>query len=474
MKNIRSAIFLLAAVVLAAATAWHKRTPVVKSAQAAAKPNIIIIMADDLDSRQLSCYGGQNLKTTNIDALAAEGVKFNKIFASEAICVPTRASLFTGRYPMGHGSYQNHKQVYTDRDLKSVCQYMSALGYRVGLTGKDHVTKPTSVFPFDIIKGFEPNCVSNTDDYYLDSVKQYITQKDKPYCLFVMSINPHAPWTVGDPKEFDPAKLVLPPSWVDTKRSRELYCLYLAEVRRLDNQVGDIMKMLKETGQDKNTMVIFLGEQGPQFPGGKWNSYDYGQKSSLIARFPGHIKAVSQSEAIVQYEDITPTLIDLAGGKPIAGLDGRSFLSALYGKTNTHRDYAYGIYNNIPEGKAYAMRSIRDQKYKLILNLSAPMPYTNRFALNPENKNNMWASWQANAKTPQELKLVDRIVNRPAVEFFDMEADPYELNNLADQPKYKAQIDSYTTKLKAWMAEQKDPGAPIDKPNNKNPNDKDN
>ena len=75
------------------------------------RPNIVIIMADDLDSRQLSCYGGKNLKTTNIDALAAEGMKFDQIICSEAICVPTRASLFTGLYPMRHGSFQNHKPV---------------------------------------------------------------------------------------------------------------------------------------------------------------------------------------------------------------------------------------------------------------------------------------------------------------------------------------------------------------------------
>src|SRR5690606_13910033 len=76
------------------------------------KLNIIIIMTDDLDSRQLSCYGGQNINTRNIDALAAQGLKFNQMIASEAMCVPTRASLFTGLYPARHGAYQNHKPVH--------------------------------------------------------------------------------------------------------------------------------------------------------------------------------------------------------------------------------------------------------------------------------------------------------------------------------------------------------------------------
>lgn len=429
------------------------------------RPNIVIIMADDLDSRQLSCYGGKNLVTTNIDKLATEGMLFKQLICSEAICVPTRASLFTGLYPMHHGSYQNHKQVYTDRNLQSVCQYLGANGYRVGLTGKDHSTNPRSVFPFDIIKGFEPNCVAATDDYFLDSVKAYITRKDKPYCLFVMSINPHTPWTVGDPAEFDPGKLVLPPNWVDTKETRNTFQKYLAEVRRLDNQVGDIMQLLRETGQDKNTLFIFLGEQGPQFPGGKWNIYDNGQQSSMIARLPGKIKAGSMVNAIVQYEDITPTLVDFVGGKSIPNLDGQSFLPVLYGERNNLRPFAYGVHNNIPEGNAYAMRSIRDDKYKLIMNLSAPSKYYNKFMMDPDNKKSVWMSWVAQADSNEHAKfLVNRIENRPAMEFYDIIADPFELNNLATNPTFKTRIDTYAAELKKWMEAQGDAGAEVDKP----------
>jgi len=433
--------------------------------QADNRPNIVVIMADDLDSRQLSCYGGKNLKTTNIDRLAAEGLKFNQIIASEAMCVPIRASLYTGLYPMHHGSYQNHRPVYNDRNLKSVCQYLGDQGYEVALTGKNHSTTPHTVFPFRFIKGFQPNCVSTNDDYFLDSVKTFVSNRSKPFCLFVMSINPHAPWVSGDPTEFDPNKLVLPPNWVDTKASREIFCKYLGEVRRLDNQVGDVMKTLKETGQDKNTMVIFLGEQGPQFPGAKWNLWDYGQKSSMIARFPGKIKAGAETSALVQYEDITPTLIDFVGGKPIAGLDGRSFLQVLYGKTDHARDYAYGIHNNFPEGPPYAIRSVRDDNYKLILNLSSPSKYYNKYMMNPENKNSVWYSWLEHSGDNEHNKfIVDRITTRPAVALYDIKADPYELNNLADQPKYKDLVAKYTAKVREWMKEENDKGVAEDVP----------
>ncbi|MBD2752551.1 sulfatase family protein [Spirosoma validum] len=428
-----------------------------------AKPNVIIIMADDLDSRQLSCYSGKNLKTTHIDALAANGMKFNQIYTSEAMCVPTRASLFTGLYPVRHGSFQNHKPVYDN--LKSVGHYLGDLGYRVGLTGKDHSTKPKTVFPFEIIKGFEPNCVAPTDDYELNDVKEYITRDDKPYCLFVMSINPHTPWTVGDSTEFDPKKLILPADWVDTPVTRKQYVKYLAEIRRLDNQVGDITRLLEETGQDKNTIVVFLGEQGAQFPGAKWNLWDAGQKSSMLVKWPGMVKPGTQTEALVQYEDITPTLIDLAGGKEIDGLDGKSFLPVLTGKSQRARQYAYGIHNNIPEGNPYPIRSIRDTRYKLILNLTPDAEYYNRFMMNAKKQDpeSVWSSWTSKAASDSKAKrLTERFVKRPAVEFYDTQADPWEMNNLADNPTYQERINQYKQKLQAWMKQQGDEGAAID------------
>jgi len=435
-----------------------------KAVKVSTRPNIVIIMADDLDSRQLSCYGGKNLQTKNIDSLAAEGMKFDQMICSEAMCVPTRASLFTGLYPMHHGSFQNHKPVY-HTGLKSICQYLGDQKYTVALTGKDHSTKPVSVFPFQIIKGFEPNCVAKTDDYELDDIRNFITKKDaNPFCLFIMSINPHAPWTMGNPDEFDPEKVILPPHMVDTKDVRELYCKYLAEVRRLDNQVGDIRRLLKETGQDQNTIFIFLGEQGPQFPGGKWTLWDNGQKSSMIVRWPEKVKPGSKTDALVQYEDITPTLIDIAGGEPVKGLDGSSFLNVLADQNKAHRKVAFGIHDNIPEGTPYPIRSIRDTHYKLLMNLTPDAPYYIKYMMNPANKGSYWNNWVEKAKTSEKTKkMVDRITTRPALEFYDIQKDPYELNNLAADKSYSKLVKQYALKLKDWMREQGDEGAAGDR-----------
>ncbi|HMI03208.1 MAG TPA: sulfatase [Pedobacter sp.] len=438
-------------------------TPALLSAQTKSqkRPNVVIIMADDLDTRQLSCYGGKNIHTKYNDQLATEGLQFNNIYASNATCVPTRASLFTGLYPIRHGSFQNHKPV--NKDMKSIGHYLGEVGYKVGLTGKDHSTRPRTSFPFDFIEGFQPNCVASKDDYSLTAIDKYMNAGDKPFCLFIMSINPHKPWDLGDPSEFDPDKLVLPPYMVDTKETRAQYCKYLAEIRRLDDQVGDVMQLLKKNGQDKNTIFMFLGEQGAQFPGGKWTCWDAGQKSSMLVRWPGVIKPNTKTDAIVQYEDITPTLIDIAGGMAIDSLDGKSFLTVLKGLSQTARPYAFGMNNNIPEGPAYPSRNVRDNRYKLILNLTPEKTYAIKWYNNPGDLG-VWNSWQQKAKTDETAKfLYERISKRPPVEFYDMSKDPYELNNLAGNRAYTKQIDKLTGVLKDWMKQQGDEGASVDR-----------
>ncbi len=183
----------------------------------------------------------------------------------------------------------------------------------------------------------------------------------------------------------------------------------------------------------------------------------------MIVRWPGKIKPNTQTEAIEQYEDITPTLVAIAGGKPVNGLDGKSFLPVLLGKSNTGRDYAYGIHNNIPEGPPYPVREIRDTKYKLLLNLTPEKNYYIKYMMNPEKKDSYWMGWLKVADTSADAKfLIDRIVKKPAVEFYDLQKDPYELNNLASDISYKKQIENYTAKLKQWMKQQGDRGAEMD------------
>lgn len=433
----------------------------VVEAQETQRPNILVIMADDLGTNELSCYGGKNLKTNNIDALASEGILFKNNYASASMSVPIRASLYTGLYPAHHGSYQNHKKSFPN--IKSVTSYMPEIGYRVGRTGKTHTT-PLSVYNFEEIPGFEVDCVSPNAGYTTDGIEEFMTRNNQPFCLYVCSTNPHVPWTWGDKNEFDPAKIILPPNMVDNQETRRLYRDYLAEIRSLDNQVGDVMKALKESGKLDNTLVLFLGEQGPQFPFGKWTCYHYGQNSAMIARFPSKIKQNVTSNALVQYEDILPTLIEFAGGKTLENIDGKSFLPVLFGKKKEHRAWTYGIHNNIPEGTAYPIRSIQDKRYKLIVNLTPEADYFEKHMMDVKDSDQVWASWMQSAQISEEAKnLAQKFVKRPAIELYDLKNDVWELHNLAENKKYQTRINKMKQELYKWMESQGDTGASMDK-----------
>ena len=143
---------------------------------------------------------------------------------------------------------------------------------------------------------------------------------------------------MGDASQYPPVRLKLPPNIADTPRTRQDFAKYLAEITYMDGQVGQILYTLKAAGGADDTVVLFTSEQGSQFPGNKWTNWNTGIQTALVARWPGRIPAGKRTDALVQYADILPTLVDLAGGKPGAhSYDGSSFRDALLGKKQTHR-----------------------------------------------------------------------------------------------------------------------------------------
>ena len=418
-------------------------------AEAARQPNILIVIADDLNKDSVGVYGNKDVKTPNIDRLASQGMRFNMAYTSTAMCAPTRQQMYTGLYPVRSGAYPNHSKVKPG--TKSLVHYLKALGYRVGLRGNRHFGPPSS-FPFEQ--------VSRKVD--AKAIREFVTRDEKqPFCLLVTSNSPHVPWSAGDASQYDPGKLTIPPYWVDTPEMRESLTRYYAEITDLDREVGECMKILRETKQEDNTAMIFTTAQGAQYPGCKWTCYENGLNVGFIVRWPGQVKPGSVSDAMIHYVDVAPTLVEMAGGEAIKGLDGRTFLGVLRGKTKRHNSVTYGVHTQMnaigspPTG--YAVRSIRAGKWKYIMNLNHKVTFKN--ALTQNDKENYWASWVRTAKTdPKAARLVKRYLNRPAEELYDLSKDPYELNNLAvreKQAKVKARLKQ---QLQDWMTSQGDLG----------------
>ena len=433
---------------------------------AAERPNFLIIMADDCTHNDLPTYGGKNASTPSLQRLAEQGLVFDRAYLSEAMCQPCRAELFTGQYPMRNGCAWNHSA--SRPDVTSIPHRLGSVGYRVGLAGKVHV-KPAVAFPFEPVAGFDPNCVRNpTRAHDIGPALEFMRQADAPFCLVVALVEPHVPWVMGDPTQYPPEKIQLPPNIADTPRTREDFGRYLAEITYMDGQVGEILEALKASGQERNTLVMFTSEQGSQFPGCKWTNWDTGVHTALIARWPGHIAAGKRTDAIVQYVDLLPTIMQAAQAEvDEEAMDGVGFLPVLLGQRNTHREFAYGVHNNIPEGPAYPIRTISDGSFRYIHNLRPDEIYIEKHLMgirgNGELNNPYWSTWvRETGANPHTYELVKRYMHRPAEQLYHTANDPYEMSNLAGNPKYARLQRRLRDELDRWMQMQGDPGAAQD------------
>lgn len=414
------------------------------------KPNFVFINADDLTFRELGCYGGQ-AKTPNIDRLATEGMRFTRCFQAAPMCSPTRHNIYTGLYPVKSGAYPNH--TFAKEGTKSICHYLGDLGYRIALSGKTHIAPRETVFPFEYSgKG------GNPDMGAIDRLMEESKKTGTPFCLFACSNEPHTPWNKGDASVYPPEKIELPPYHVDTPQTREAWSRYLAEITYYDSQVGEILDLLDAHGLSDTTMVVVTTEQGNSMPFAKWTLYDAGLQTALIVRWAGQVEAGSVTDAMVEYVDVVPTFVEAAGGKPIPVLDGKSLLPVLRGETDTHKKFVYGIQTsrgtiNAPEH--FGIRSVRSEKYKLIVNLTPETTFTNACTRSPEFK-----SWVAKAQAgdADAAEKVRRYQHRPPVELYDLSADPFEWNNLAEEPALAETVDRLRSRLDAWMKSQGDEG----------------
>ena len=285
--------------------------PSLLQAQSYDRPNIVLFLADDMTWRDCGVYGNAEVQTPNLDQLSREGMRFDGCFTSTSICAPTRQQLYTGMFPIRNGAYPQGG--FVRPGVKSMAHHFQALGYRVGIIGKQHYG-PSESFPFEVLKTTRTNELLDADAS-IQAIQAFIDREPgQPYCLVVASRNPHLPYTKGPQDMYDPDKVTIPPYLIDTPETRKRLAAYYAEITALDAELERCMQIVSD-----NTLVVFSTEQGSAFPyGGKWTCYENGLHTGLIMRWPGKIEAGSSCDALVQYVDILPTLLQVAGGDPTA------------------------------------------------------------------------------------------------------------------------------------------------------------
>ena len=422
------------------------------SVSAADKPNIVFLLADDMNRDTWGVYGSKDCKTPNIDLLSKDGLTFTKAYCSVAMCAPFRQELYSGRSPWRTGTLANHSKSNTD--TRSIPHYLQPLGYRVALTGKTHIG-PASAYPFEILKGGQGNksFVENTKNF-LDAC-----QKDNsPFCLFIASKDGHAPFTSGDPSQYDKDALTIPPYWLDTPMMRETLVKYYAEVTNFDQLVGEVRAVLEDKGLWENTLFVVCSEQGIQLPFAKWTCYNNGLNTGIVMSWPGVIDAGSVCDELISIADVTPTLVDAAGGtlKP-SEVDGKSFLRMLKGEPHTLHDYVYGAFTNCNiidnRNRIYPIRVIRNKEFSLIYNPNFK-GYTSNVTLSPvmaqlypeemsvksksAHATREAATWiDLQGSSEHADALIQKLNKRPEYELYRLSSDPHEMKNEINNPEYE-------------------------------------
>lgn len=423
------------------------------------KPNIVLLLADDMTWNDCEPYGSTNVSTPNIAKLAEQGMRFDNMFTATAMCAPARQMLYTGLFPVRSGAFPNHSQVRPG--VQSIVQHLTFLGYAVSLEGKHHYG-PKESFPFE-----------------RRNLKRVLEREERPFCHIIASDNPHLPWTTGDAAAFDPEKITVPPHLIDTPETRRQLCQYYAEITNLDQTLGTTMQQLDEAGVADNTILMFNSEQGMTLPfGGKWTCYESGLKTAFIVRWPGTVKLASSTAALTQSVDILPTLVEIAGGDPAAidtgctaadgssGFDGKSLLAILKGGSAPIRDHVFGVQTTqgIINGTLYPIRSVRDSRYKLIRNLNHGNAFQNLYTEGGESHEEFFLPLLAAARNAPDIKTrLDFYQHRPAEELYDLANDPHELRNLAASPEHDGARLRLGQKLDEWMRQQGDLGIETEK-----------
>ncbi|AWB66309.1 sulfatase atsG [Saccharobesus litoralis] len=422
----------------------------------AKQPNFLIFVADDLTFRDIGVYGNPDVKTPNIDSFAEQGLKFDYAFSSSAMCAPTRMSLYSGLQPVRSGAHPNHGKVYAG--TRSLPNYLRPLGYRVALMGKRHEA-PHASFSFDYLGGRHGDTKKNQQDLDLTLAQTFFAETQQPWALVVASNQPHTPWFRGDKSAYPPETLTVPDGLVDTLQTRRALSAYYAEITYMDQQFGTILRMLAQSGAADNTLVMFLSEQGSNFPFAKWTLYDNGHRAAALFRWPGKIKPAQRTLAIMQYVDVLPTLIEAAGGHTTGmPLDGKSLLNVLLKPQRRHRDYAFAIQTTrgIYSGSAsFPIRTVRDENYRLIWNLNYQQAFSNT-VVKRKGPLRTLQSWYD--KGGSALNRANAYLYRPEFELYDLNNDPFELNNLAGKKSLHSEQSRLYQALQSWMLQQGDQG----------------
>jgi len=408
------------------------------------RPNILFAIADDWGWPHAGAYGDPVVKTPAFDRLAREGVLFHHTYVSSPSCTPCRGAILTGQWHWRLEAAANLWSVFPDK-FATYPELLKRAGYEVGVSGKGWGPGRTQT-PGRELAGKR-----------YGSFQAFLAQrqKDKPFCFWLGSGDPHRPYKKGSgaASGMSLERIKLFGCFPDVPEVRGDVADYYFEVQRFDRLVGAAIASLEEIGELDNTVVLMTGDHGMPFPRCKSNLYDSGARVPLAVRWPGTVKPGRTVDDFVSFTDLAPTFMEIAGLKPTAEMTGRSLMGVLSseksGRIDPARDFVLvGKERHCPAQEApnmggYPCRAIRTHEFLYIRNF-AP----DRWPAGTPNyqKAAMPGAWYGDCDNgPTKTYMVENrdkdathrkcydlaFAKRPAEELYDLAKDPEQLENVA-------------------------------------------
>jgi len=447
--------------VLVSTTATTAAEPIAR------RPNILWLSVEDM-SPWIGPYGDTTVPTPNLDRLAREGVVYDNAFATSPVCAPARSSLITGMFCTRIGTMQMRNSNPSKAAVaKNPAAYKDIPGYE-GLP-------PAFVrcFP-EHLRAAGYYCTNNSKKDY--QFKEPVTVWDEssgkahwknrsegqPFFAVFNHTGTHEsqafPKAKRRPQVVAPEDVPLPPFYPDTPNVRDAVARTYNNIAAMDAWVGQQLAELEQAGLLEHTVVIFFSDHGVGLPRGKRSCFDTGTRVPLIVRFPDGRNAGSRNQRVVSFIDFGPATLSLAGIEPDPRLDGTPFLGPYaYERDDYRRGHAYANADRF-DSVYDRSRTVSDGRYRYTKNFVTELPYIIRNAYREQlpMTAELYALETAGPQNPAQWQMAATV--RPAEEFYDSQADPWEVKNLIDAPEQQQRITALRQHLEAWIADTGDLG----------------
>jgi uncharacterized sulfatase len=422
------------------------------AATTAARPNVLWITCEDI-SPNLGCYGDTYAVTPNLDRLATEGVRYTAAFAPIGVCAPSRSSLITGMFAPSLGTQHMRCEGTLPDSVKAFPQYLRQAGYYCTNNVKTDYNFKHDKAAWDESSA-KAHWRNRKKDQPFFAVFNFTTSHESQIRLAEAAYRKRTADFTPEERH-DPARAPIPPYHPDTPEVRRDWARYADMITYMDKQAGAVLRELEEDGLDGETIVFYFSDHGAGMPRSKRWLYDSSTRVPLIVRFPRRLaeqapgRPGTATDRLVSFVDLAPTVLGLAGVDVPPHMQGTPFLGP---RTGTPRTFVYGFRDRMDE-RYDLIRSVRDKNYKYIRNYMPQLPWFGDQHISYMYEMPTMTAWQglADRGALSGAPAVFMAREKPAEELYDVEADPFEVRNLAAMPEHRATLGRLRRAHREWQ-----------------------